>query len=105
MEFSGEDDQANSAGAYSTGSGLQQQQQEWSNQTPLPNDQTREPDWWSQTHVPSHHFEEQERSGRWPAPADAMEKFRSTRSTFSSDADAADERSMSCRGAFGKQRA
>ena len=71
MEFSGEDDQANSAGAYSTGSGLQQQQQEWSNQTPLPNDQTREPDW-SQTHVPSHHFEEQERSGRWPAPADAM---------------------------------
>ena len=28
MEFSGEDDQANSAGAYSTGSGRQQQQQE-----------------------------------------------------------------------------
>ena len=72
MEFSGEDDQANSAGAYSTGSGLQQQQ-EWSNQTPLPSDQTREPDWWSQTHVPSHHFEEQERSGQWRAPADAME--------------------------------
>ena len=43
------------------------------------------------THVPSHLFEEQERSGRWPAPADAMEKFRSTRSTFTSDADAADE--------------
>ena len=54
MEFSGENDQANSAGAYSTGSGLQQQQQEWSNQAPLPDDQTREPDWWSQTHVPSH---------------------------------------------------
>ena len=69
MEFSGEDDQSNSAGAYSTGSGLQQQQQEW----PLPDDQTREPDWWNQTHVPCHHFEEQERSGRWPAPADAME--------------------------------
>ena len=43
------------------------------NQTPLPDDHTREPDWWNQTHVPSHHFEEQERSGRWPAPADAME--------------------------------
>ena len=57
MEFSGEEDQVNSAGAYSTGSGLQQQQQ----------------DWWNQTHVPSHHFEEQERSGRWPAPADATE--------------------------------
>ena len=41
MEFSGDDDQVNSAGAYSTGSGLQQQQQEWSNQTPLPDDQTR----------------------------------------------------------------
>ena len=66
MEFSGEDDQSNSAGAYSTGSGLQQRQQEWWNQTPLPDDQTREPDWWNQTHVPSHHFEEQERSGRWP---------------------------------------
>ena len=39
MEFSGEDDQVNSAGAYSTGSGFQQQQQEWSNQTPLPVDQ------------------------------------------------------------------
>ena len=73
MEFSGEDDQANSAGAHPTGSDLQQQQQEWSNQTPLPDDQMQEPDWWSQTHVPSHHFEEQERSGRWPAPADAME--------------------------------
>ena len=78
MEFSGEDDQVNSAGAYSTGSGFQQQQQEWSNQTPLPVDQTREPDWWSQTHVPSHHFEEQERSGRWPAPADAMENSGQT---------------------------
>ena len=98
MEFSGEDDQSNSAGAYSTGSGLQQQQQEWRNQTLLPDDQTREPDWWNQTHVPSHHFEEQERSGRWPAPADA-------RSTFPSDADAADEHSLSRRGAFGKQRA
>ena len=78
MEFSGENDQANSAGAYSTGSGFQQQQQEWSNQTPLPDDQTREPDWWSQTNVPSHHFEEQERSGRWPAPADAMENSGQT---------------------------
>ena len=33
---------------------------------------------WSQTHVPSHHFEEQERSGRWPAPADAMENSGQT---------------------------
>ena len=42
MELSGEDDQSNSAGAYSTGSGLQQQQQEWWNQTPLPDEQMRE---------------------------------------------------------------
>ena len=63
MEFSGEDDQSNSAGTYPTGSGLQQQQ-EWWNQTPLPDDQMQEPDWWNQTRVPSHHFEEQERSGR-----------------------------------------
>ena len=78
MEFSGENDQVNSAEAYSTGSGLQQQQQEWLNQTPLPNDQTREPDWWNQTHVSSHHFEEQERRVRWPAPADAMENSGQT---------------------------
>ena len=104
MEFSGEDDQSNSAGAYPIGSDQQhQQQQEWWNHTPLPDDQMREPDWWNQTHVPSHHFEEQERSGRWPAPADVDGKFRSTRSTFPSDADAADEHSLSRRGAFGKQ--
>ena len=78
MEFSGDDDQVNTAGAYSTGSGFQQQQQEWSNQTPLPDDQTRELDWWNQTNVPSHHFEEQERSGRWPAPADTMENSGQT---------------------------
>ena len=105
MEFSGENDQANSAGAYSTGSGLQEQQQEWLNQTPLPDDQTREPDWWNQTHVSSHHFEEQERRGRWPAPADAMENSGQIVETVPSDADAVDERSMSRRGAFGKQRA
>ena len=105
MEFSGEDDQVNSAGAYSTGSGFQQQQQEWSNQTPLPVDQTRELDWWSQTHIPSHHFEEQERSGRWPAPADTMENSGQTVQPSPFDADAADERSMSRRGAYGKQRA
>ena len=63
LHRSHEDDQSNSAGAYSTGSGLQQQQQEWWNQTPLPDVQMQEPDWWNQTHVPSHHFEEQERSG------------------------------------------
>ena len=68
--------------AYSTGSGLQQQQQEWWNQTPLPDEQVREPGWWNQTHVPSHHFEEQERSGRWPAPADVHGKFRSTPFNF-----------------------
>ena len=48
MEFSGEDDQSNSAGAHPTGSDLQQQQ-EWWNQTPLPDDQMQEPDWWNQT--------------------------------------------------------
>ena len=73
MEFSGEDDQSNSAGAYPIGSDQQRQQQEGWNHTLLLDDQMREPDWWNQTHVPSHHFEEQERSGRWPAPADAME--------------------------------
>ena len=50
MEFSGEDDQANSAGAPPTGIDLQQQQ-EWWNQTLLPDDQMQEPDWWNQTHV------------------------------------------------------
>ena len=64
MEFSGDDDQVNSAGAYSTGSGLQQQQQEWSNQTSLPGDHTREFQISGvKQNVPSHHFEEQERSG------------------------------------------
>ena len=72
MEFSGEDDQSNSAGAHPTGSDLQQQQ-EWWNQTPLPDDQMPEPDWWNQTHVSSHHFGEQERSGRRPAPADSTQ--------------------------------
>ena len=72
MEISGEDVRANSAGAYSTGSGLHQQQ-EWWNEMPLPDDQTQEPDWWNQTHVPSRDFGEQERSGRRPAPADSTE--------------------------------
>ena len=67
MEFSGEDDQTNSAGAPPTGRDLQQQQ-EWWNLMPLPDDQ-----------------------------------MRSICSTFPSDADAADERSLSRRGAFGRQ--
>ena len=52
MEFSGEDDQSNSAGARATGRNLQQQQ-EWWTQTHFPDDQTQEQDWWNQTHVPS----------------------------------------------------
>ena len=103
MEFSGEDDQSNSAGTYPIGS--DQQQQEWWNHTPLPDDQMREPDWWNQTHVPSHHVEEQERSGRWAAPADAMENSGQPVQPFTSDADAADEHSLSRRGASRKQRA
>ena len=42
-------------------------------QMPLPDDQMQESDWWNQTHVPSHRFGEQERSGRRPAPADSSE--------------------------------
>ena len=72
MEFSGEDDQANSAGAHPTGRDLLQQR-EWWNQMHLPDDQMQEPDWWNQTHVPGHHFGEQERSGRRPAPVDSTE--------------------------------
>ena len=60
MEFSGEDDQTNSAGVHSTGRDLQQRQ-EWWNQMPLHDDQMQEPDWWNQTHVPSQYFGEQER--------------------------------------------
>ena len=71
MEFSGEDDQPNSAGARPTGRDLQQQ--EWWNQMPLPDDQMQEPDWWNQTHVPSHHSGEQERNGLRPTPADSTE--------------------------------
>ena len=48
MEISGEEVQTNSAGARPTGRGLQQQQ-EWWNQLPLPDDQMQEPDWWNQT--------------------------------------------------------
>ena len=71
MEFSGEDDQSDSAGAHPTG--RDQQQQEWWNQTPLPDDLMQEPDWWNLTHVPSHHFGEQERNGRRPTPVDSTE--------------------------------
>ena len=46
MEFSGEGDQSDSAGAHPTG--RDQQQQEWWNQTPLPYDQMQEPEWWNQ---------------------------------------------------------
>ena len=90
MEFRGEGDQSDSAGAHPTE--RDQQQQEWWNQTPLPDDQ-----------VPSHHFGEQERNGRRPAPADSDRSLRSICSTFFSDADAANERSLSCRSTFGKQ--
>ena len=41
VEISGEDGQTNIAGAHPTGSDLQQQQ-EWWNQMPLPDDQTQE---------------------------------------------------------------
>ena len=95
MEISGEDGQTNSAGARPTGRDLQQHQ-EWWNQMPMPDDQMQEPDWWNQTHLPSHHFGEQERSGRRPAPADSTE-------ASASDADAADEHSLSLWSTFGKQ--
>ena len=72
MEFSGEYDQTNSAGARPTGRDLRQQQEWWS-QMPLPDDQMQEPDWWNQTHVPSRQVGEQERSEQRPAPADSSE--------------------------------
>ena len=79
------------------------QQQEWWNQMPLPDDQTQEQDWWDQTRVPSHRFGEQEQSERRPAPADSIENSGQSVQPSPSDADAADERSLSCRSTFRKQ--